>query len=218
MATQGTDERGLRRLGGALGFRALGSPDAPRMKSRPAAKMKFLRGYAPGSGHRPSRKFLTQSRQTPDCLCVSASWREMRNLQRHRRNATRSAFSSGANFSSSTRLKNSTVSSSVSSRSSCRYGGESLMPRSGKVLIGPSARGLAAVDHLLVEEPLDLQVVHQVVGVVRRRVAGGALRLAEEELLARAARSRWPWPGSSLPKTFSFGRGREIEQRPETRP
>ena len=53
-------------------------------------------------------------------------------------NATRSAFSSAVSFSPSTRLKNSTVSSSVSSRPSCRYGGESLMPRSGNVLIGPS--------------------------------------------------------------------------------
>ena len=35
------------------------------------------------------------------------------------------------------RLKNSTVSSSVSSRPSWKYGGDSLMPRSGNVLIGP---------------------------------------------------------------------------------
>jgi hypothetical protein len=33
------------------------------------------------------------------------------------------------------------------------------------------------------EEALRLQVVHQVVGVVRRDVAGGALALAEEDLL-----------------------------------
>src|SRR5690606_4383050 len=37
--------------------------------------------------------------------------------------ATRSCFSSAVSFRPSTRLKNSTVSSSVSSRSSCRYGG-----------------------------------------------------------------------------------------------
>src|SRR5450432_2877132 len=59
-----------------------------------------------------------------------------------RMKATRSFFSCSINFNSNTRLKNSTVSSSVSNRSSCRYGGESLMPRSGKVLIGPSADAL----------------------------------------------------------------------------
>lgn len=54
-----------------------------------------------------------------------------------RRNATKSVFSAVVRFSSSTRLKNSTVSSSVNSRPSCRYGGDSLIPRSGNVLIAP---------------------------------------------------------------------------------
>src|SRR5262249_44829813 len=58
------------------------------------------------------------------------------------RNDTRSCFSALVSFSRSTRLKNSTVSSSVKSRSSCRYGGVSLIPRRGKVLIGPSAEAL----------------------------------------------------------------------------
>ena len=89
-----------------------------------------------------------------------------------------------------TRLKNSTVSSSVSSRPSCRYGGESLMPRSGKVLIGPSALAMRPLIMLRLVEALGLQVVHEVVGVVRRRVAGRALRLAEEERLRRAAPAR----------------------------
>src|SRR5216684_2200248 len=41
-----------------------------------------------------------------------------------------------------------------------------------------------AVDHLLLEKALQLQIVHRVVGVMRRRVAGGALALAEEHLLS----------------------------------
>src|SRR4029450_11332923 len=56
-----------------------------------------------------------------------------------RRKATRAAFSRAGSCTPRTGLKNSTVSSSVSSRPSCRYGGESLMPRRVKVLIGPSA-------------------------------------------------------------------------------
>src|SRR4029078_12739286 len=55
-----------------------------------------------------------------------------------RMKVTRSCFSSPESFSSKTRLKNSTVSSSVRHRPSCRYGGLSLMPRSVKLLIGPS--------------------------------------------------------------------------------
>src|SRR6266566_4613677 len=47
-----------------------------------------------------------------------------------RRNATRSGFSSFVSFSPRTRLKNSTVSSSVRQRPSCMYGGLSLIPRS----------------------------------------------------------------------------------------
>lgn len=57
---------------------------------------------------------------------------------KHRKKATRWLFSWSLSFSVSTRLKNSTVSSSVSSRPSWWYGGESLMPRSVNVLIGPS--------------------------------------------------------------------------------
>src|SRR5439155_472967 len=48
-------------------------------------------------------------------------------------------FSRGVSCTPRTRLKNSTVSSSVKRRPSCRYGGESLIPRRVKVLIGPSA-------------------------------------------------------------------------------
>src|ERR1700722_9186294 len=55
-----------------------------------------------------------------------------------RMNATSCFFSSAVNFVSRIRLKNSTVSSSVNKRPSCKYGGDSLMPRRGNVLIVPS--------------------------------------------------------------------------------
>ena len=51
--------------------------------------------------------------------------------------ATSAFFSCASSFVSRIRLKNSTVSSKVNKRPSCRYGGLSLMPRNGNVLIGP---------------------------------------------------------------------------------
>jgi len=48
-------------------------------------------------------------------------------------NATRSFFSCAVSLSCRTMLKNSTVSSSVSNRPSCIYGGLSLIPRSVNV-------------------------------------------------------------------------------------
>src|SRR3954447_24054820 len=66
-------------------------------------------------------------------LCAAAPYD-----QSCRINATRSCFSCEASFSCSTMLKNSTVSSSVKHRPSCRYGGLSLILRSVKVLMGPS--------------------------------------------------------------------------------
>ncbi len=131
---------------------------------------------------------------------------------KHFRNATRSFFSSSVSFVSRIRLKNSTVSSSVSSRPSCKYGGVSLMPRSGNVLIGPSLGRRAAVDRLRLVEALDLQVVHRVVGVVRGRVAGRALGLAEEQRLAAHSRVSVAFFGSSLPSTFELRGRREVEQ------
>ena len=122
-----------------------------------------------------------------------------------------SFFSCGTSFSPSTRLKNSTVSSSVSRRSSCRYGGESLMPRSGKVLIGPSADALRPLIVTSLKNRSVLQVVHQVVGVVRRRVADRALRLAEEQRLAAPlglARLRRIEPAEDV----QLRRRREVEQ------
>src|SRR5262249_9126285 len=53
-----------------------------------------------------------------------------------------------------------------------------------KRLYWPVSGGHHAVHHAWVVEPLDLKIVHGVVGVVRRRMAGRALRLAEEEILA----------------------------------
>src|SRR5437879_2255751 len=46
-----------------------------------------------------------------------------------------------------------------------------------------------AVDLLGLEETFRLQVVHQPVGVVGRRVTGGALALAEEDFLSMHLRS-----------------------------
>ena len=77
------------------------------------------------------------------------------------------------------------------------------MPRSVKVLIGPSPR--------LVDEALDLQVVHLVIEVERRRMAAGALRLAEEELLAAQLGSVSPSRGSSRPGQVELRRRREVE-------
>jgi hypothetical protein len=53
------------------------------------------------------------------------------NGQSWRMKATRSFFSSGESFSSMIRLKNSTVSSRVSSLPPWKKGGDSLMPRGG---------------------------------------------------------------------------------------
>ena len=72
-------------------------------------------------------------------------------------------------------------------------------------------RGLAAVDHLLLEEALDPQVVHEVVGVVRRGVAGDALGLAEEQLLA-AQLALAGLGGIELAEHVELGRRREVEQ------
>ena len=62
------------------------------------------------------------------------------------------------------------------------------MPRKGNVLIGPWLVATSPLMRLCLVEPLDLQVVHQVVGVERGRVADGALGLAEEQRLAAHAR------------------------------
>ena len=85
------------------------------------------------------------------------------------------------------------------------------MPRSGKVLIGPSADGHAAVDHLRLEEPLDLQVVHQVVGVVRRRVAVAHWPLPKKSSSPRSSLSL-ALRGIELAEDVELRRRREVEQ------
>src|SRR5262245_47138522 len=78
-------------------------------------------------------------------ICVhlrSSAAKTLLLTHKHFKNATKSFFSSSVSFVSSTKLKNSTTSSSVSKRPSCRYGGLSLIPRSGNVLIGPSMLAL----------------------------------------------------------------------------
>jgi len=86
----------------------------------------------------PTTRFCCRESIESDFLAANPpDSRETR--QRARRNCTRSCFSFGVSLVSRTRLKNSTVSSRVKSRPSCRYGGESFMPRKGNVLIGPSA-------------------------------------------------------------------------------
>ena len=66
-----------------------------------------------------------------------------------------------------------------------KYGGESLMPRSVKVLIGPSAWYPLAVHCARFVVAFHLQIVHLVINVERRRMADSALALAEEDLLAQ---------------------------------
>src|SRR5262245_40492370 len=95
-----------------------------RSKSRQSQENRALR-----LGHLPPTIVVVSCRVGPDGT----------SLQSCRMNATRAAFSSCESFASRIRLKNSTVSSSVSSRPSWKYGGDSLIPRSGNVLIGPCA-------------------------------------------------------------------------------
>jgi hypothetical protein len=86
-----------------------------------------------------------------------------------RRNASRSCFSCAVRRVPRMRLKNSTVSSSVSRRPSCRYGGESLIPHSGNVLIGPSALAISPLDHRGLVEAFCTEVVHQVLGEMLKK-------------------------------------------------
>ncbi len=60
-----------------------------------------------------------------------------------------------------------------------------------------------------------LQVVHRVVGVVRRRVARRALALAEEHFLRRSSRTRSPGRDRACRRTVELRRRREVEQRLE---
>ena len=128
----------------------------------------------------------------------------------HERHQVR--FSSSVSLSSRIRLKNSTVSSSVSSRPSCRYGGESLMPRSGNVLIGPSADGHAAVDHRAACRTARPSGCAS--GCRCSTAPGGRSRTAPCRRTApgRAAPPRVALRGSSLPIDVELRRRREVEQ------
>src|SRR5258708_5898526 len=55
-------------------------------------------------------------------------------------------------------------------------------------LDGSVAGGIHVVDRHRLEEALGLEIVHQVVGIVRRGVAGSAPALSEEKPLARPLR------------------------------
>ena len=94
-------------------------------------------------------------------------------------NVMRSAFSSGFKPSARTVLKNSTVSSSVSNRPSCGYGGESLIPRNGDVMMAVGGRH-HAVHQLRFVEPLGPQIMLRVVRLVRGWITDAALRFAME--------------------------------------
>ena len=72
--------------------------------------------------------------------------------------------------------------------------------------------GHCAIDHPRFEKSLDLQVVHQVVRVKRRRVAGRALGFSEEQLLPAPLRFAG-LGGIELSGDAEFGRGRKIKQR-----
>ncbi len=84
------------------------------------------------------------------------------------------------------------------------------MPCKGEGLDRAVGAGFAAVDHPLGEEALDAQVMHREVGVIGRRVAGGALRLAEEERLA-AQFGLAGFARIELPVDPEFRRRREVE-------
>src|SRR5437773_349076 len=86
-----------------------------------------------------------------------------------------------------------------------------LDPAQREGLDGTVARSHSSVDVLRLEEALQLEVVHRVVGVVRRYVAGGALGLAEEDRLPphlRLAGLAWV----ELAVDRQLGGGREVEQ------
>src|SRR5713101_9226374 len=67
-----------------------------------------------------------------------------------------------------------------------------------------------AVDHARLVEALDPEIVHRVVGVIRRGMAVSALRLAEEELLALQLRLRRQ-RRIELPVEPELRRRREVE-------
>jgi len=86
----------------------------------------------------------------------------------------------------------------------------SFTPRSGKVFDRSVADGHHVVDHHRLEEALGLQVVHQIIGVEGRLMAGRALAFAEEDLLAAHLGLR-RLGGIELAENVELGCGRKIQ-------
>jgi len=78
----------------------------------------------------------------------------------------------------------------------------------GNVLIGPSpCFPPQAVDHRRLKKALELEIVHEVLGVLGRGVAGTALALAEEDLLSAELRRGWPCPDRAFRARRASGAG-----------
>src|SRR5258708_15990243 len=78
-----------------------------------------------------------------------------------------------------------------------------------------------AVDHRRLEKSLDLEIVHQVIGVVGRGVAGTAMGLAPEDLLsAQLVGGGLAWLGVSWPVQVlrRVGTPTYLESRPRRDP
>lgn len=71
--------------------------------------------------------------------------------------------------------------------------------------------GFSAIDHAHFIEPFNPEVVHEVVGVIRRGVAGGALTLTEENILTTDFVLRG-FGGVELTEDVKLRCGREVEQ------
>src|SRR5882757_9244008 len=68
-----------------------------------------------------------------------------------------------------------------------------------------------AIDRAGLEEATGLQIVHQVVGVVRRRVAGGTLALTQKNFLpAQLLWGRFRW--IEMPEKVELGRRRKVQE------
>ena len=98
-------------------------------------------------------------------------------------NSTRLCFSSAVSLSSRTRLKNSTVSSGVKS--------PAVMEIRWAFLDTPQRERLnRSISCFVFQESLDVEVVHLVIEINRRWMAGGTLRFAKEQSLTRELTSR----------------------------
>jgi hypothetical protein len=82
-----------------------------------------------------SASLIKASRQIGKGKTTESRRRGPPHVQSTRRNSTKSYFSPAVSLVPRMRLKNSTVSSKLRKRPSCRYGGESLMPRIGNLTL-----------------------------------------------------------------------------------